>query len=110
MKELDFKEEVVKCCKNLLSEHLDDDEMFKDVLSYSADALDGILLLDFNFSAVHEVLTFYLLNSIQPKEIKEEMAERVNSFVYVAQNISRSYTYLSILNKALFEMTENKTV
>lgn len=106
MKELDFKEMVVDNCKNYLSENISDNESYKNVLDYSTDALDGLLGLGFDFAAMQDVLTFYLLNSKECNEIKRENAAHVSKFVDAAQIIVRGNVYLGVLNKALFEMSE----
>lgn len=111
MKELDFKEVIVSDCKNYLSEHSSDDEIYRNILTYSADALDGILGLGFNFAAIQDVLVFYLLNSKDCNDIKQENAACFSKFVDAAQIIQRSSVYLGILNKSLFDMTDkHKTV
>lgn len=111
MKELDFKEVIVSDCKNYLSEHSSDDEIYRNILTYSADALDSILGLGFDFAAMQDVLTFYLLNSKDCNDIKQENAACFSKFVDAAQTILRSSVYLGVLNKSLFDMTEkHKTV
>lgn len=106
MKELDFKEVVVNDCKNYLSENLNDDEIYRNILTYSADALDGLLGLGFDFAAIQDVLAFYLLNSKECYEIKRENAAHVSRFVDAAQIIVRQNIQLGVLNKALFEMAK----
>ena len=111
MKELDFKEAVVNDCKNYLSEHLTNDEIYRNIVTYSADALDSILGLGFDFAIMQNVLVFYLLNSKDSEDIKRENASRISNFTDAAQIIVRGNIQLGILNKALFDMTEkNKPV
>lgn len=90
MKELDFKEAVVNDCKNYLREHLVDDEIYRNILTYSTDALDGILGLGFDFTAMQDVFAFYLLNSKECEEIKRISASHVSRFTDAAQIIVRS--------------------
>ena len=111
MKELDFKEVVINDCKQYLSENLTDDEIFDSVILYSINALDGVLGLCFDFSAMQDILAFYLLNSKECDAIKKRYADSANKFVDAAQIILRHEIQLGVLSKALFEMTEeHKTV
>nr|WP_302831801.1 hypothetical protein [uncultured Bacteroides sp.] len=110
MNELDFKETVVNDCKQYLSENLTDNEIYRNVLTYSFDALDGILGLGFDFTAMQEVLAFYLLNSDECNDAKRSNVSCVGNFIEAAQIILRNNVQLGILNKAIFEITENKPV
>ncbi len=108
MKELDFKEMVVDSCKNYLSEHLDDEEIYRKILTCSSDALDSILGLNFDFFAIQKVLTFYLLNSKDCEEIKQRNAYCIGLFVDAAQIILKYNIELGVLNKVLFEITNKQ--
>lgn len=100
MIETEFKKALVKAQRSYFTTNISDDEIFQlnmDILSN----LTHTLLGDYSPVTLVKILSYYLINSNDNKELKKEISEKTNKFVEFANNIGKNRTELYVLDEAL---------
>jgi len=107
MIETEFKNCLARAQRSYFSAHLDDDEIFQ----LNLDILGGMVqsvLAGYKSSVLVKLLSFYLINSKDCKEAKEEISKEVEKFVEFAKDASSNQTEMYVLDAALTDFYDGK--
>jgi len=100
MIETEFKKELVKAQRSYFTTNITDDEIFQlnmDILSNLAHTL----ISDYSLSTLSKLLSYYLINSNDDKDIKQKISNDINKYIEFSDKVNRNRMELYILDEAL---------
>lgn len=100
MIETEFKKELAKAQRSYFSANITDDEIFQlnmEILSTMIHTLLG----GYSSAMLVKLLGYYLTNSNDKKEVKQEIADETKKYIELSDMINSNKTELYVLDEAL---------